>query len=298
MALLQLLINGLALGAAYALVALGFVLILNATNAVNFAHGDWVMAGGFVAIAMTSLLPADFVAAGTGVGLLLLPGVMALMAVFGLVFCWVAYMPLKRSPPVTVFVSTIAVGIMLTNGINAEFGGAPRAAPPLLGAGRIEIGGLTLSHQSLAILVVAMVLVTGLGLLLERTQLGRRLRAAAQDPDMARALGIRVDRLIAISFALGLALAGAAGLLLANQFFVTPAAGGAVMLKAYIVVTIGGWGRMTGAVAGAMLTALFETVVASLVSQPVAEALLYLALFAILFARPQGLFGESADRRA
>lgn len=296
MAFVQLAINGLALGAAYALVALGFVLILNATSAVNFAHGDWVMTGGFVAIALASLLPPEIFAAGGG--LLLLPGVMLVMAGLGLVFCWVAYMPLRRRPPVTIFISTIAVGIMLTNGINAGFGAAPRAAPPLIGGGRLELGELTVSHQSLAILGVAAILIGALGYLLERTQTGRRLRAAALDPEMARALGIRVDRLIALAFALGLALAGAAGLLLANQFFVTPTSGGALMLKAYIAVAIGGWGRLGGAVAGAMLIALFETLVAVLVSQPVAEGLLYVALFAILIARPEGLFGEPAGRRA
>lgn len=295
---LQLLVNGLALGAAYALVALGFVLILNATSAVNFAHGDWVMAGGFVAIALTSHLPADFVAAGAGVGLLLLPATMLVMAGLGLVFCWVAYRPLRHQPPATVFVSTIAVGLVLSNGINAGFGGAPRAAPPLISGGQVSLGGLSVSYQSLAILCVAVLLIGGLGWVMERTQTGRRMRAAAQDPEMARALGIRVDRLIAASFALAIALAGAAGLLLANQFFVTPASGGALMLKAYFAVTIGGWGSLRGAVAGAMLIAFFEIGVASLTSQPVAEGLLYLMFFAILFVRPQGLFGEVTGQRA
>ena len=109
MLLAQLLLNGVALGAAYALVALGFVLVLNATSAVNFAHGDTVMAGGFLAVAMASLVPADL----SGLGLLLLPGVLVVMAAFGLVLSWLAYMPLRRQPPVAVFISTIAVGIIL-----------------------------------------------------------------------------------------------------------------------------------------------------------------------------------------
>ena len=171
MAILQLFVNGLALGAAYALVALGFVLILNATSAVSFAHGDWVMAGGYVAIATAALLPPDFVP-----GLLLLPLVMVAMAVLGLIFCAVAYMPLRRRPPVTVFISTIAVGLILSNGINATYGGAPRAAPPLFGAGRFELGGLVVDHQTLAILIVSAVLIAGLGTVIEHTQTGRRLR--------------------------------------------------------------------------------------------------------------------------
>lgn len=290
----QLLLNALALGAAYALVALGFVLVLNATSAVNFAHGDTVMAGGFVAVALATLVPDQL----SGFGLLLLPFVLAVMAAFGLVLSWVAYMPLRGKPPVAVFISTIAVGIVLSNTVNAIFGAAPRAAPALLGGGRIGLGELAIGRQSLAIIVVAAGLVAALGLMLERTQLGRKLRATAQDPEMARAVGVDVGRMIGLSFALAAALAGAAGLLLANQFFVTPSEGGVLMLKAYIAVAIGGWGSLRGAVLGAVLIAVFEVVVATVVSHPVAEGLLYVALFAILLLRPQGLFGEAAQRRA
>src|SRR5882724_146325 len=133
---LQLLINGLALGAAYALVALGFVLVLNATSAVNFAQGDMVMAGGYVAIALAGALPVP--------GIVLLPLVLVLMAALGLAIAALAYLPLAARPPAAVFISTIAVGIVLQNGVNLVFGAAPRATPALLGAGRLEWGGLTI----------------------------------------------------------------------------------------------------------------------------------------------------------
>lgn len=286
----QLSINALALGAAYALVALGFVLIINATSAVNFAQGDLVMAGGFVSVSLAALVPLP--------GILLLPLVLVAMAVLGLLFSLLAYFPLKRRPPVAVFISTIALGIVLQNAANGLYGGAPRAGPPLFGPGRIELGGLALDRQSLAILATAALIAGGLHLLLTRTQLGRRMRAVAEDQEMARAVGIPVNRMIALTFALAAALAGAAGLLLANQFFVTPTEGTNLMIKAYIAVVIGGWGRLHGAVAGAMLIAVFEVGVAAWISYPVAEALLYAALLAVLFLRPQGLFGEAAGRRA
>ena len=289
----QLLFNGLALGAAYALVALGFVLILNATSAVNFAQGDLVMAGGYAAVALAALAPG-----GELPGLLLLPVVMVVMAVLGLLFSLVAFFPLRNRPPVAVFISTIAVGVILQSGANGIFGAAPRAAPALVVGGNLEIAGLVVSRQSLAILLVAAGLVLLIQLLLSKTQFGRRLRATAQDPDMARALGIPVPIMIGASFALAAALAGAAGLLLANQFFVTPTAGINLMIKAYIAVTIGGWGNVRGAVAGAVLIALFEVFVGTLISTTIAEAALYLTLLAILLVRPQGLFGETAGRRA
>jgi len=279
-----------ALGAAYALVALGFVLVLNATGAVNFAQGDLVVAGGFMGVALVGLIPLP--------AILLLPLVMLTMAAIGLAVSALAYWPLRDRPPVSVFISTIALGIIIQNGLNGAFGAEPRTAPAMFGAGRFEFAGLAVGHQSLAIMVVAALLIGCIHLLLGRSQLGRMLRATAQDREVAAALGIPVGGMVALTFALAAALAGAAGLLLANQFFVSPADGGNFIVKAYIAVVIGGWGRVGGALAGAMLVALFETVVAAWFDYAVASGLLYAALLAILFVRPQGLFGETVGRRA
>jgi branched-chain amino acid transport system permease protein len=290
----QLILNALVLGASYALVALGFVLVLNATAAVNFAHGELVMAGGMLAVALAAVLPL-----GEAVpGLVLLPLVLVAMAGAGLLFSLLAYFPLRRGPPVSVFISTIAVGIMLQHAIKAAMGPAEKAAPPLLAGPSFDLGGLAVGRQALATLVVAALLIGGTGLVLRRTQFGRRLRASAQDPEMARAIGVRVRAMIAASFALGTALAGAAGLLFANSYFVSPGSGGNLMIKAYIAVTIGGWGSVPGALAGALVIAFFEVGVAAWLSNPVAEAALYGALLATLVLRPQGLFGEPAGRRA
>ncbi len=290
MLLLQLIINGIALGSAYALVALGFVLILNATSAVNFAQGDLVMVGGFVAVAAAGLLPVP--------GIVLLPLVMIVMAVFGLGFSVLAYFPLKSRPPVSVFISTIALGIVFQNGANAIFGPEPRVAPPLLTGGYLKQGELILSRQSLAIIVVAALVIAAQQLLFVKTQFGRRLRATAQNRRMAQAVGIRVNWMIAATFGMAAALAGTAGLLLANQFFVTPGEGADLIIKAYIAVTIGGWGSVPGAVVGAMLIALFEVILSAYISYPLATGLLYATLLAILFFRPQGLFGEVIQKRA
>ncbi|MBP2311022.1 branched-chain amino acid ABC transporter permease [Azospirillum soli] len=287
---LQLLINGVALGAAYALVALGFVLVLNATSAVNFAQGDLVMAGGLLAVALAPHIPLP--------GIALLPLTILLMAALGLILALAAYLPLRNRPPVGVFISTIATGIILQNGATILFGPEPRAAPPLFSGGTVSVGGLTVAEQSLAIIAVAAILIAAQQWVFARTQLGRRLRATAQDPEMARACGVPVTAMILVTFALGTAYAGAAGLLLANRYFVTPTAGGDLILKAYIAVTIGGWGSVPGAVVGALLIALFEVGVSSVLSYPVALGALYATLLVILVARPQGLFGEAARRRA
>jgi branched-chain amino acid transport system permease protein len=290
MTALQLAADALALGAAYALVAAGFVLALNASRAVNFAHGDTVMAGGFLAVALAGWLPAP--------GLLLLPLVVALMALLGAALAALAYFPLRNRPAVSVFVSTIAVGIVLQNAATAWFGAAPRAGPSLLGGGMVDLGVALLPRQAVATIAAAGAVYLGLHALLALTQFGRRLRAAAQDPAMAEALGIPVAGMTLMSFALAASLAGAAGLLVSNSFFVTPTEGGNFMLKAYVAAVIGGWGRLHGAALGALLIGVFETSVAAVASQVAAEALLYAALLSILLLRPSGLFGEAAGSRA
>lgn len=301
--LLQVLVDALALGASYALLALGFVLILNATGAVNFTHGDMVMAGGYVAIAIGSVLELS--------GAALLPLVICIMAAMGFVFSWFAYFPLKNRPPVSVFISTIALGIVFQNTANVLYGAAPKRGPALLSEGLLDIGGITIGKQAFGIIAVAAVLIAAQHLLLNRTGIGRKLRATAQDRQMAEAIGIRVNRMIGLTFALGSALAGAAGLMLSNTFFVTPTDGTNYIIKAYIAVTIGGWGSLTGAVCGALIIALFEvlypslpllipplkTIAPWLFTQTASAILLYLGLLAIMFFRPQGLFGELVQRR-
>ena len=305
--ILQILLNALALGAAYALLALGFVLIVNATGAVNFAQGDMVMAGGYVAIAVAAVVPMP--------GIALLPFVLIAMIVLGLLFSILAYFPLKSRPPVSVFVSTIALGIVLQNTANVVAGAAPRTAPPLFGGGQFAFAGTSIPEQSVAVIAVAVFLIAGQWWLFARTSIGRELRATAQDRTMAEALGIRVNRMIALTFGLAAALAGAAGLLLANTFFVSPTDGTNYIIKAYIAVTIGGWGSLTGAVLGALLIALFEVVypqipvlvglgettnriLETIFSQTTGTIVLYVAVLVILFVRPQGIFGELAQRRA
>lgn len=290
MATLQLILNAVVLGAAYALVALGFVLVLNAVGAVNFSQGDLVLVGAYAAIVAAGFMSLP--------GILLLPFVVVVAGLIGWGLAGVAFFPLRNKPPVTVFISTIACGVVIQNSLNVGFGPEPRAGPALLGNTQLDIAGLQVSSQSLAIIGVAALLVLGQHLILNATQFGRKLRATAQDREMARGIGISVNWMIAASFALSAALSGAGGLLLANQFFVSPNEGGHLMLKAYIAVTIGGWGSTFGAVAGALIVALFEVLVSSYVSYTAASVALYVCVLILLLVRPQGLFKEAVQKRA
>jgi branched-chain amino acid transport system permease protein len=289
MTFLQLVINGVALGAAYALVALGFVFIVNATSAVNFAHGDLVMAGGYVAVGLGALAPLPI--------LVLLPLVAAIMFAVGIAVALVAYFPLANRPPSTVFISTLLCGIVLQNLFLVLFGPQARAAPPLIKSGIVHLGGFEISIQALGTLAVAAALIALQYVVFMRTQIGRRLRATAQDRQMAQAVGIRTSAVIAATFGFGTALAGVAGALLANQFFVYPTGGIPLSVYAYIAVVIGGWGSIAGAVIGALMISIFQVVVSAYVSYAVATGLLYVSLLLIFFFRPQGIFGELVQRR-
>ena len=275
---------------AYALVALGFVLALNAAGAVNFAHGDLVVLGGAVAVVA---------AAWTGLpGPLLLPVVAFALGLAGVLAARVAILPLAQRPPEATFVATIALAAIIEQGLTVAMGAAPRTAPAFAGSGAVEIAGLAFGRQPLAIVAVGAVLVAAVWFLLERSQTGRRMRAVASDRYMARAVGIPVGRYVVLSLALAGALAGIAGFLLGHQFLVSPTQGAGHMLKAYIAVALGGWGSVPGALAGALAIGVFETVVSTWVGDAWASAALYVVVLAVLSLRPRGLFGEPLGRRA
>ena len=275
---------------AYALVALGFVLALNASGAVNFAHGDLVVLGGAVAVF-----------AGLWTGLpspLLLPLVALALGATGIVAARIAILPLAARPPEATFVATIALAAVIEQSLTIAMAGAPRTAPALAGSGSVEIAGLALGRQPIAIVVVGGVLVAAVWFLLERTQVGRRMRAVAADRYMARAVGIPVALYVTLSLAIAGALAGVAGLLLGHQFLVAPTQGAGYMLKAYIAVALGGWGSVPGALLGALGIGAFETFASQQFGDAWASAALYVCVLAVLALRPQGLLGEPLGRRA
>jgi branched-chain amino acid transport system permease protein len=275
---------------AYALVALGFVLALNASGAVNFAHGGLVVLGGAAAV-LADLL--------TGLpGPLVLPLVMLALGFAGVVAARIAILPLLRRPPEATFVATIALAAIIEQSLLLAMGNAPRTAPPLAGTGAVATAGLTLGRQPMAIIVVSAVLIAAVWFLLERTQVGRRMRAVASDRYMARASGIAVDRYVVLSLALAGALAGVAGQLLGHQFLVVPTEGSGHMLRAYIAVALGGWGSVPGALVAALGIGVFETLISAGLGDAWASAALYITVLAVLSLRPQGLFGEPVGRRA
>jgi len=285
---LQLLFNGLALGAGYGLLALGFALALRSAGAINFAHGDVAVAAAYVAVAGGGLGLGGPATAGLAI---------AAGAILGLSVAGLSWAPLRKRPIEATFIAAIAIGIVLQNGLTAAFGGAPKA-PTQIVSGGAQVGTVFMSWQALVSLTAASIAFIAVWALLAKSHLGRRMRAAAEDPEIAAAFGIPVLRLAILAFAVAGALAGVAGVLLAAQHYATPTAGADYILKAYVAATAAGWGRILPTAAAAVAIALFETIGAAIVSHAVAEALLYAGFVVLLAFRPQGIGGEAKGKRA
>ena len=286
---LQVLFQGLALGSIYALVALGFVLIVRAANVVNFAQGDFAMVGAYLMVASLGALMPYWLA--------FIIAILA-MGLFGWIFNIAVYYPLRHRSFLPVLISTLGASIFLQNLVLALVGAQPRPMPKLLNFDGISIAGVFLDSQYLAILVVTMVCVIFQYVLFEHTLLGKKLQATSQDKDMARLLGIPVALMITLTFIYSAALGGLAGILVAPILFVSIGMGSIIALKAFAATIVGGFGDIKGAIVGGLLIGIVESFAAFHISVPYKDAYAFLMLFVILIVRPQGLFGEKISEKA
>ena len=287
---LQVIFQGLALGSIYALVALGFVLIIRATNVVNFAQGDFAMLGGYAMVLFLSTLGWPYWMA--------LAAALVVMAVFGVLFNYGVYYPLRHRSFLPVLISTLGASIFLQNTVLAVFGPQPKPLEKTLSTDGISVGGVFLDSQYLVILSVTLLLVLGTYLFFEKTLLGKKLQATSQDKDMARLLGIPVALMISITFIYSAALGGIAGVLVGPILFVSIGMGSIIALKAFAATIIGGFGDVTGAIVGGLLLGVIESLAAYHISVPYKDAYAFLALFLFLLVRPQGIFGEKVSEKA
>lgn len=286
---IQLFINGLAIGGVYALAAIGFVIVYSATGVVNFAIGQFVMFGTFAGVAMLidAGLPWPL---GYGASLVI-------MALFGTLFFLVVYLPLHKSPVVTIIIGTVAVGITMQNAALLAFGSWPFRLPSPLDDVTLVIGGAIISAHALTVVAVTAVMVGLLWLLFYRTSLGIGMRAVAQDIQAARLMGLNVNRLLALSWILAALLAGIAGLMLGPMWFADVSMGDPIALKAFAATIIGGFGSLPGAIVGGLFVGLTEVLGASYISSAYKDLISFGIMILFLLVRPQGVFGERIQDR-
>ena len=286
---LQQLLNGLSLGAIYALIALGYTMVYGVLRFINFAHSDVFMVGAFVGYYLGRLVPAGTVWGG----LVVLAGAMAACAVLGMTIERLAYRPLRGGPTLNVLITAIGVSLLLEYSGQVFFGAAPRSFPPVVPSVRFSLGGLVLSSDQLVVILGTGALMWGLRLVVLRTRIGMAMRAVSLNPQAARLVGVNNDIVVSFTFGLGSALAGAGGVLYAiNYPSIDPLMGVMPGLKAFVCAVLGGIGNIPGAALGGLILGTTEPVVGGSSWSTYKDAIAFAVLIVILLVRPGGLLGR------
>jgi branched-chain amino acid transport system permease protein len=276
-------VDALASGSLYALVALGVALVFGIMRLVNFAHGELILIGAYTIVVLSALPIA-----------LLLPVMLAVVALAAVLMERVGFRPVRGASAETLMITSFALSFILQNVAILSFGALPRSTAVADGlTSAVRIGGVAVAKVDLVTIGVTFAMLAGLALFLGRTTLGVRMRAAAEDFEMARLLGINANRVIAVAFAIaGLMAAAAAFLLVAGTGSATPTMGSSLILIAFIATVVGGIGSLQGAVLGGFLIGALGTVLQITLPvelRPYRDAFVFVVVIAMLLFRPQGL---------
>jgi len=290
--LVEFLIQGVVLGGLYALFAVGLTLIFGVLDVINVAHGEFFAAGGYLLFAAVVLLhlpsAAGVVAAGLGAFLLGLTVYPLLIAPLG--------RRLGRRPAGSLYlVLTLGLSTFMQSSLLAIAGGDYRQVPPLV-RGILEIGFTGVSHQRVLVLAAAAVLLAALFAFLRWNRQGLAVRAVAQNPEAAQAMGINLARIFALTLALGVALAGIAGALVAPLFNVYPAVGFPLTIKAFAITILGGMGNLVGALLASLIIGVAESLTVMVIPSQWQNGVAFVVMIAVLLLRPQGLLGRPSTR--
>ena len=287
---IQQLINGLSLGSIYALIALGYTMVYGIIKLINFAHGEVYMVGSYVGYTVIrnfnlGLIPALLFS-------------MVFCAILGVVVERVAYKPLRKATRVAALITAIGVSFLLQYIVLFIMGPEVKAFPETLQNKSYSLGGITIDEQQITIFVVTIVLMLALQFIVKKTKMGKAMRAVSVDADAAKLMGINVDNTISFTFALGSALAGAAGVLVGIYYnSISPMMGTAPGLKAFIAAVLGGIGLIPGAMCGGFTIGIIETLISGYGNSMIKDAVVYGILIVILIVKPSGLLGKNTKEK-
>jgi branched-chain amino acid transport system permease protein len=287
--LLQLLIAGLATGAIYALAAIGFTLLWQTSQTINFAQGEFVMLPAFFALAAMKLLGLPF-------SLAALLALALAMLLLGVVFKKVIVDPLIRQGVLPLVISTIAVGLLLKDGIKEFYSAEAHSFPTLLPDALVSVLGVRISLAQLGVLGVALGTIVALQWFLAGTSTGRQMQATAQNPTVARILGVPVERMVLLTFVINAALAAIASLLISPIYLAKFSNGETLGLTAFVAAIVGGFNQVRGAIVGGLIVGVMDNLAAAYVSAAYRQALPLALLVLIILFRPQGLLGRREER--
>ncbi|MEH7415964.1 branched-chain amino acid ABC transporter permease [Bacillus sp. AFS076308] len=287
MELIQQLVNGISLGSIYALIALGYTMVYGIVKLINFAHGDVFMVGAFIGFYSITILHLGFFPS------LLIS--MAVCALFGVIIERIAYKPLRNATRIAALITAIGVSLFIEYGTIYLRGAQPEAYPSnLVPLKDLDVFGVKISGQSILILGTSIVLMILLQFIVHKTKIGKAMRAVSHDMDAARLMGINVNNTISATFAIGSALAGAAGVIFGMYYTkIEPLMGIIPGLKAFVAAVLGGIGIIPGAMTGGLLLGVIEALVSAAGYSLWRDGVAFVVLILILIFRPAGLFGKN-----
>lgn len=286
---LQQLLNGLSLGGAYALIAIGYTMVYGILRMINFAHGDVFMMAGYFMIYSIAVFPWQVA----------IPVVIALTIVLGIAIERAAYRPLRQAPRMSVMISAIGVSYLLENLANYLFTAMPQSYPQIPALKYVYTwGDISVSRVTILAPILTIALTIVLVLVVNHTKLGMAMRACSKDQETARIMGIKVDQIITITFAIGCGLAAVGSILyFTDRNTVQPYSGSLPGLKCFVAAVIGGIGNIPGAVVGGFIVGICQIAITAAGYSVFSDAFTFVLLILILIVRPTGLFGEKATQK-
>lgn len=294
---LQQLINGIVQGSIYALIALGYTMVYGVLRLINFAHGDVFMVGAFVGFYTAKAF--NISEPSLGALFLVMTSAMCAAAALGIIIERFAYRPVRKFSRLTSLITAIGVSLLLEYSAQFLFGATPKSFPTVLEIKNINItSNVTISNDSILIIVVSILLMLILNVIVFKTKLGKAMRAVSFNLDVAKLMGINTDFVISFTFALGSALAAAAGILYSVHFTkIDPLMGLLTGLKAFVAAVLGGIGNITGAVLGGLLLGIAEIMVSAYISSSYKDVFAFMILILVLIVKPAGLLGSAAQEK-
>ncbi|MCC6194504.1 MAG: branched-chain amino acid ABC transporter permease [Burkholderiales bacterium] len=280
--LAQHLLNGVLIGCAYALIAMGLTMIFGVMNIANFAHGEFYMLGGFLAFYLVTLIGLNY--------FLALPAAVALVVLLAIALEHGIFRRLREAPMMTTTLVTIGLSLFLEHVALLMWGPQPQSIPTPFPPSPLSLFGVYTTPLYLFCMAVAAVLIVIGHLVIRKTRMGKAMRATFQNKEASALVGIRIDRIYMYVFAFGAALAAAAGAVLGGFIPVEPTTGGVVTLKAFVVVILGGMGSFAGAIAGGLILGVAEALGAGYMPTGWKDAIGFFAVILVLLFRPEGLF--------
>jgi len=289
---LQHLINGLYIGSIYAIIALGYTMVYGIAKMLNFAHGDVIMVGAFMSYTFTSRMGVPVI------GSILIA--MVVCTLLGILIEGLAYRPLRGASSLAVLITAIGVSYFLQNAAQLIWGPAEIAFKRVVDLDPLSLfgGKLLVSAEVVVTLIVAVIIMVGLTAFVNKTKMGKAMRAVSEDRAAAQLMGINVNRTISTTFAIGSALAAVAGVLLCSKVqSVWPTVGSMPGIRAFTAAVFGGIGSIPGAMLGGMLLGLIETFSGAYLSTQFSDAIVFLVLIIILLVKPAGLLGKQVQEK-